>query len=320
MNISVLGCGRWGGFIAWYLNKTGHKVLVWGKRQVSNIEELKKTRTNELITFEKDIILTHNLEEALNHSKVVVISISSQALRSFLEESSQISKFKDKIIILCMKGLEESTGKRLSQIVEETLSPTNDPVIWVGPGHVQDITSGVPTCMIIDSNNEKNKLNLAKELSGELIKIYIGTDMIGNEIGAAAKNVIGIAAGILDGLDCSSLKGTLMSRGVREISRLILASGGKSDCAYGLAHLGDYQATLFSLHGNNRKFGESLVKNKKFDKLCEGICTTNALLKLSRNLKINLPICESVKLIIEKKLNPNEILSAIFPRNQQREF
>ncbi|MDR0404536.1 MAG: NAD(P)-binding domain-containing protein [Oscillospiraceae bacterium] len=320
MKISVLGCGRWGGLIGWYLNETGHDVLVWGRREMSDIEQLKKARTNGLVTFEEKVILTDDIERALSYSEVVVISISSQALRGFLEENSHRTKLRKKVIILCMKGLEESTGKRLSQIVNETLAPESSPVAWVGPGHVQDITNGVPTCMVIDSEDERLKVRLAGELSSNLIKLYVGVDMIGNEIGAAAKNVIGIGAGVLDGLGHDSLKGVLMARGAKEISKLILAQGGNPASAYGLAHLGDYQATLFSAHGNNRKFGELLVKNKKFDKLCEGVSTTNALTRLGEILGVDLPICESIRSIIEKKRGPEAILSGMFPSGGEFEF
>ena len=115
-------------------------------------------------------------------------------------------------------------------------------------------------------------------LSSELIRFYYGTDLIGSEVGAAAKNVVGIAAGMLDGLDQSSLKGALMSRGTREIARLIESMGGNGLSAYGLCHLGDYQATLFSQHSHNRRFGEaflfamSLMENWRKEPLPCGRC------------------------------------------------
>ncbi|MDR3179192.1 MAG: glycerol-3-phosphate dehydrogenase [Oscillospiraceae bacterium] len=320
MNISVLGSGRWGGFIAWYLNKIGHNVLIWGRPNSSEIEELIKKRTNGLVSFKKDVIITDDIDLALNHSNVVIISISSQALRSFLSEHSNNAIIKKKTIVLCMKGLEFSTGKRLSEIVNEVILPNVKPSIWVGPGHVQDLTQGVPTCMVIDCDEEDVKVNLIKYFSSKLIKLYIGNDMIGNEIGAAAKNVIGIAAGMLDGINYSSLKGVLMTRGAREVSRVISACKGKEICAYGLAHLGDYQATLFSLHSNNRKFGEMFVKDEKFNKLCEGVKTAEALLKLGRNLNLDLPICKSVNDVINKKIEPEEALLKLFSTTQEYEF
>ena len=147
-----------------------------------------------------------------------------------------------------MKGIEISTGRRLSQIVSDGLEGNNNVAVWLGPGHVEEFYRGVPNCMVIDSTKEIVKDMLIRDFYSDLIRFYYGTDLIGNEIGAAAKNVIGIAAGMLDGLDLSSLKGALMSRGTSEIAKLIVAMGGKASTVYGLCHLGDYEATLFSEH------------------------------------------------------------------------
>jgi glycerol-3-phosphate dehydrogenase (NAD(P)+) len=114
--------------------------------------------------------------------------------------------------------------------------------------------------MVIDSKDEKTKHELVEAFSSDLIRFYYGTDLIGNEVGAAAKNVIGIAAGMLDGLGLTTLKGALMSRGTREVARLISAMGGNELSAYGLCHLGDYEATVFSEHSQNRRFGEMFIK------------------------------------------------------------
>ena len=109
--------------------------------------------------------------------------------------------------------------------------------------------------------------------SSDLIRLYKGHDLVGTELGAAAKNVIGIAAGMLDGRGLSSMKGALMARGAREVARLIHAMGGSELSAYGLCHLGDYEATLFSVHSHNRRFGESFIRGQAFHELAEGVPT-----------------------------------------------
>ena len=119
-----------------------------------------------------------------------------------------------------MKGLEIGTGERLSEIARENLDPSNKVAVWIGPGHVQEFYRGIPNCMVIDSEDEETKRYLVDSFSSDLIRFYYGQDLVGNEVGAAAKNVIGIAAGMLDGLGLSSLKGALMSRGTREVARL----------------------------------------------------------------------------------------------------
>ena len=150
--------------------------------------------------------------------------------------------------------------------------------------------------------------------------IYVGNDLIGTEIGAAAKNTIGIAAGMLDGLNLSSLKGALMSRGTREISRLIKAMGGNELSAYGLCHLGDYEATLFSKYSHNRRFGEMLVNGEKFDKLAEGVDTTKALVYLGQKYNVDLPICQTVYNVINGKTTAKNGLSDLFLRSIKTEF
>ena len=148
--------------------------------------------------------------------------------------------------------------------------------------------------MVIDSDDPQARQMLVEQFSGSLIRFYYGEDLIGNEIGAAAKNVIGVAAGVLDGLKLTTLKGALMSRGTREIARLIEAMGGNPFSAYGLCHLGDYEATVFSRFSHNRRFGEALVLGEKYDQLAEGYYTADAIHRLSGKYGVETPICECV--------------------------
>ena len=246
MKFTLLGCGRWGSFIAWYLDKNGNKVTVWGRKGFPEIENLIKTRKNEYVTLPETIDLTTDLKKAIDASEYIIISISSQAVRELMQSVKQISGYQDKKFILCMKGLEETSGDRLSTILIEEGVNRNNIAVWVGPGHIQSFVNGIPSVMIIDSYNSELSLFLANYLRSNLIRFYQGQDIVGSEIGAASKNVMGIAAGLLDGMGYSSLKGALMARGAREISRLIKACGGNELSAYGLCHLGDYEATLFS--------------------------------------------------------------------------
>ena len=151
-------------------------------------------------------------------------------------------------------------------------------------------------------------------------RFYYGTDLIGNELGAASKNVIGIAAGMLDGLGLSSLKGALMSRGTIEISRFIKANGGNELSAYGLCHLGDYETTLFSDYSNNRNFGINFIKGCNFDKLAEGVYTAKALKLLGEKYNVDLPITNAVYSIIYEKADTKDTLNKLFSRSTRQEF
>lgn len=292
MKISVLGCGRWGSFLAWYLSRLNHKVISWGPEKSCAYKVLKETGKNEYVTLDEKIRLTCDLNEAVTSSDIIVISISAQGLRGFM---SEVKRFpvSDKIFVLCMKGLEDGTGKRLTEIMTESGIRSDRIAVWVGPGHIQSFVAKIPSCMVIDSENEKLKFELVENFKSELIRFYYGADLLGTEIGAAAKNVMGIAAGVLD-VVAPPLKGPLMTRGACEVARLIKALGGNELSAYGLAHLGDYETTLFSIYSHNRMYGEMLAKGERFEKLAEGVATSAALRVLGKKCNVELPITEAV--------------------------
>ena len=320
MKFTLLGCGRWGSFIAWYLDKNGNKVTVWGRKGFPEIENLIKTRNNEYVTLPETIDLTTDLKKAIDASEYIIISISSQAVRELMQSVKQISGYQDKKFILCMKGLEETSGDRLSTILIEEGVNRNNIAVWVGPGHIQSFVNGIPSVMIIDSYNSELSLFLANYLRSNLIRFYQGQDIVGSEIGAASKNVMGIAAGLLDGMGYSSLKGALMARGAREISRLIKACGGNELSAYGLCHLGDYEATLFSKYSHNRMWGEAFAKGEKFDKLAEGVATSSALLSLANHVGVELPITKTVFDVIHGNITKGDAIKILLTRENVKEF
>lgn len=318
MNISVIGCGRWGAFIAWYLDSIGHNLTVYGPEEAPQIHEFIETRTNGTITFRDEVKLTTSLADAMAND-VIVISIPSQNLRSLMQDMAPFAP-KNKIFILCMKGIEITTGKRLSEVVSEYYGKENRTAVWIGPGHPQEFVRGVPNCMVIDSYHEDVKKYLVDSFSGPLIRFYYGNDIIGNELGAATKNVIGIAAGMLDGAGVSSLKGALMSRATTEIARFIGSLGGDSRSAYGLCHLGDYEATVFSKFSHNRAFGEAYVKGETFAALAEGYYTADAVHRIAVANGIDMPICEGVYRILYENADAKEVMNSLFARPIKKEF
>jgi glycerol-3-phosphate dehydrogenase (NAD(P)+) len=324
MKVSVLGCGRWGSFIAWYLCNRGHDVYSWGPEEDYSYKVLKETGKNEYVNLDERICLTCDLEKALSHAETVIISISSQGLRGFMKKITAFD-VANKNFVLCMKGIEVDTGCRLSEVLVQSGIHPNKIAVWVGPGHIQAFTQGIPNCMVIDSANDELKRMLADSFKSELIRFYYGSDLIGTEIGAAAKNVMGIVAGVLDGLGYEALKGSLMSRGAREVARLIKAMGGNELSAYGLAHLGDYEATLFSKFSHNRGYGELLIKGEKFAKLAEGVPTAAAMKKLGEQYGVDLPITEAVYNICyndkeEVSVRIQKAMAKLFARETKEEF
>lgn len=318
MNCTVLGCGRWGSFLACFHSRR-FPVTLWGRAGSRSFETLRQTRKNDYLTLPDEVQLEDDLGKALAFADTVVISISAQQLRSFAARLDTYP-IAGKTFILCMKGLEEDSGERLTQVMRESITQPIGLAVWVGPGHVQDFLAGIPNCMVVDSDDRALTCRIVEQFQSELLRLYIGTDLIGTEIGAAAKNVMGIAAGMLDGKGLSSLKGALMARGAREISRLIRAMGGNELSAYGLCHLGDYEATLFSPYSHNRQFGEAVAKGEKYELLAEGVPTARALVTLGRAHGVELPISELVYRVLYEHADPDEAFRGLFFRSTKEEF
>ncbi|MBE0601097.1 MAG: NAD(P)H-dependent glycerol-3-phosphate dehydrogenase [Firmicutes bacterium] len=315
MRVTVIGSGRWGTFLAWYADRQGHSVRLFGREQSPRFQALRQNRGNDLVTLSQSVGFCSTLSR---DTDLYLISVSSQSLREVLTLHADM--LRGIPLALCMKGLEMGTGKRLSVVTREALGQSQPVAVWLGPGHVQEFVRGVPNCMVLDSDDEALKAGLVEALSGELIRFYYGCDLIGSEIGAAAKNVVGIAAGVLDGLKLSTLKGALMSRGTREVARLIQALGGNELSAYGLCHLGDYEATVFSPYSHNRRFGECLATGEPYTELAEGVFTAEALMDLEAQTGVELPICRAVYRVLYEKADIRQTLGSLFDRSLKMEF
>lgn len=318
MQVSVIGCGRWGTFLAWYLDSIHHDVTLYGRSSSSNLTALKQTKKNAYVTLSDTIELTDELDSALK-SQYLFISINSQNLEGFMRSISACD-LTGKRIVLCMKGLEKSTGRRLSEIAEAFVTPSTRLAVWTGPGHIQDFTKGIPNCMVLDSKDNSLTNELIQMLESPLIRFYVGSDLIGNEIGAAAKNVYGIAAGMLDALGYTSLKGALTVRASVEVSRLVKQLGGNPISVYGLSFLGECETTFFSKFSNNRLYGENYIHHIQSEKLSEGIYTLEALYYLSQTWGVDMPICTALYQVIYENMDAKTAFSDLFLRSVKAEF
>ena len=336
MNVSILGCGRWASFHAWYhAKKLKNRVLVWGRDTDSMYLDLAKTRKNEYLTLPASVKFTSDLKHAVDFADYIIISISAQAMPEFSAKVAELEP-QGKTFVLCMKGIIDETGERLSEVMEKALNTPssslrsddtplqqrgiNDIVVWVGPGHAQELSKGLPNVMVVSGENPRAVNDVVTKFKSDLVKLYESTDLIGCEIGAAAKNVLGITAGILDGAGLSSLKGALMARGVYEVSRLIVAMGGQQLTAYGISHIGDFEATLFSQNSNNRRYGENLMKKVKSTYLAEGVATAKALKLLAAKYNVEMPISEVCYKVVHEGKDPLEGLKELFLRDNLKEF
>lgn len=318
--ISLIGCGRWGTFLGWYAANYGKAdgVDMYDIPTSPNFIELKNTRKNPYLSLSDNMDLHDNIPEVLKND-FIIISIGCQYFRGLCKELS-VFDLQDKTFLLAMKGLEEPSGKRMLEIMREEIKQNIHIATLGGPGHVQDYMRGVPSAAVVDSDEESTKEYVINIMQSQLIRLYYGEDLIGNQIGAAMKNVIGLAAGILDGLEWYGLKGALMARAPIEVGRLIKFFGGNPMTAYGLSHLGDYEATLFSKNSHNRMFGEKFARGEDFGKLAEGVPTLKAVKLLADEHGIDMPISQALYQAIYEKGNIKEIISKLFERSLKREF
>lgn len=314
IKVTVVGCGRWGSFLAWYANQLGHKVTVYGKSGEISYEQLVMTHKNEYVTLPKSVDITNDLVRSIKSADVVLVSVPSQVFRDVMGDIRGSCDMTGKYLVTCMKGIEISTGKRLSEVAIEFGLEKWQIAVWAGPGHVQEFTVGNPNCMLIDGYERSTIDRIVEFFKSPLIRFYYGSDVIGTEIGAAAKNVMGIVAGVLDGMNLTTLKGALMARGSREVARLIEKLGGNPLSAYGLCHIGDYETTLFSQHSHNRMWGENYARGKKYDKLAEGVHTARAMSLLADKHNVDMPITSAVNTMILDKIPPRTVMEQLFDR------
>jgi len=319
MKQTVLGCGRWGSFHLWYGAGLGHTMTGWEPAGSEPFRDLVHYRRNAFLSIPESVLLTTSLADAIRGAQQIVVSCPAQTFRS-LARTLAGHDLSAADLVLCMKGLESGTGKRLSAVAfEEGVNPLSMST-WVGPGHPQEFVKGVPGCMIVASENEAAAVRVSAAASSPLIRIYQSRDLTGCEIGAAAKNVIGIAAGMLDGKGMTGLKGALMARGPQEVARLVSAAGGDWRSVYGLSHLGDYEATLFSPWSRNRAWGEAFVRGGRVTGLAEGVPTSEALLMLARDLGVELPITGMVAGMISGLISFEDAVETLFGRPMKEEF
>lgn len=323
MKISILGTGRWASCIAYCMEQNNYDILMWERshddREESN---LFKTHANQYVRLSNKVSFTHSLEDALNFGDIVIISILSQKLDNLMQSVKKVKGYEDKKYCICMKGIEAATGRRLSEILMDNGVKKHNIAVWVGPGHVQSITAGKPTNMVVSAYERAYSKELVKIFEKKnFMDIYSSKDIIGTEYAAAAKNVYGIAAGVLEGSGFEQKKGPLMVAAVKEMSKFIDAVGGDKETAEGLALLGDFQATLFDQNSKNLTYGKLIVRAASLDRnkiqpfvdieSVEGIMTSKALLKrlgaynkiANDDSQVQMPITEAVNKIVNGGVN-----------------
>ncbi|MFN4227059.1 MAG: NAD(P)H-dependent glycerol-3-phosphate dehydrogenase [Candidatus Ratteibacteria bacterium] len=324
--IGIIGSGGWGIALSIIFNKLRYEVYLWEPLK-ENYEILIKKRENEIyfkgVKIPKKIIISNSLKEVVNNSEILVIVVRSSFFRNTIENLKEI--YKDQYVIIGTKGLEFQTCKRMSEIFSEYIK-TDKFAILSGPTIAKEIVKGYPTAAVIASKNLSVAEYLQKVISCENFRIYSSIDVIGVEIGGSFKNIVAIGAGIIDGLKLGiNTKSSFLTRGLNEMIKIGTFLGGKEKTFRGLSGIGDLITTSFSKYSRNRSFGEGIVKvgKEKYLKeaktVIEGIPTAEAFYRLSRKLKIELPITEAIYRIIYENSDVKEEIKKLMLRELKKE-
>ncbi|AFV02014.1 MULTISPECIES: NAD(P)H-dependent glycerol-3-phosphate dehydrogenase [unclassified Dehalobacter] len=324
--IAVFGSGSWGTAISLLLVRAGHKVSLIGifsdeielmKRKKENIQYLPGCFLPDEITP------TTDLKEI--DAEAVFVSVPSHAVR----ESARLIKPYLRpgcIMINTAKGLEENTGLRLSQVLEEEL-PGHPIAVLSGPSHAEEVGRDVVTAVAIAAKDIKVAETVQDLIMTSKFRVYTNLDMIGVEMGGSLKNIVALCTGILDGMNPKdNTKAALMTRGLAEMTRLGVAMGGQPETFYGLAGIGDLIVTCTSLHSRNLRAGRALGAGKPLDEVLrevgmvvEGVRATKVAFELSKKYGISMPITEQAYKVLFEGLSPSEALENLMMRGRKHE-
>ena len=327
-NISIIGDGGWGTTLAIYLDAQGYSVRMWGAFE-DYTREVARTRDNSKflpgIKIPRNIVWDSNLQGAIAHGQLIVLASPSQYLSGVLKRI-RVLDHKNKIFISVVKGIDIDSLKRMSQIILDELE--NVPLaVLSGPTIASELARGIVTTAVIASKDQALAAKLQKVFHSKIFRIYTNTDVIGVELGGSVKNVIALACGVCDGLGLgTNAKAAVLSRGLAEMARLGNALGAKKETFFGLAGLGDLVTTCVNAQSRNRTVGEAIGRGKDIATLlksmsmvAEGVGTAKALYRLSRKLKVKMPISEEVYKIIYQRKKVKAALESLMARGFKAE-
>ena len=326
---AVLGAGSWGTALALQLARAGNLTLLWSHSD-EHYQIMLGSRCNDKylpgLTFPETLQPVRDLEATIAQVRDILVVVPShvfretvQKLKPFLSEQHRLA--------WGTKGLEQGTRKLLHQIVREELGITVPVAAVSGPTFAQEVAKGLPGAITVASKNSEFAHDLASALHSEYFLTYTSDDIIGVEIGGAAKNVMAIAAGIADGMGFgTNTRAALITRGLSEIMRLGVAMGGQRETFMGLSGLGDLVLTCSDDQSRNRRFGLALGKgldveaaHRSINQVVEGIGTAKTLYLLSLDFQVNMPITEQVYEVIYAGRSPREAVQILLNRTPHPE-
>jgi glycerol-3-phosphate dehydrogenase (NAD(P)+) len=320
--IGIIGAGSWGTALALLLQTNGHSVTIWN-RDTEVIESIEKERINRKylpeVVLPKEIQVETDVNKAARDKDGLVIAVPSHAVRSVIENIKDINK--DAILISVAKGIENKTLLRVSQILMERFDEDNITVLS-GPSHAEEVSRGIPTLVVTASKSQKSAEWVQNTFMSPVFRVYIHSDVIGVEIGGALKNIIALAAGIIEGAGGGdNTKAALITRGLVEITRLGTKLGANSLTFAGLSGMGDLIVTCMSRYSRNRYLGEQIGRGKKLDEVlsemvmvAEGVRTTRSAYELAAKHQVEIPIITEAYNVLFQDKDPKQAVFDLMTR------
>lgn len=326
--IAVMGAGSWGTALAVLLSKNGHQVTLWCFLE-SEKNQLERARENidylPGVLIPQDIIITNDYKEAITQNEIIVVAVPSKFIRSNIEQFSPYLTT-NHIIVNVSKGLENDSLLRMSQVIEEIV-PQCFVAVLSGPSHAEEVAKDIPTVCVSSSKSKKIAEKIQDVFMTPKFRVYTNPDLIGVELGGAIKNVIALAAGVVDGLGYGdNTKAALMTRGMVEITRLGVSMGADIQTFNGLAGIGDLIVTCTSIHSRNRRAGILIGKGMSLEQaldevqmVVEGVYSAKAVYALSKKYNVEMPIIREINEVLFDSKSPKEAVVDLMIRDKRGE-
>jgi len=327
--IAILGAGSWGTALGVHLARVGHDVRLWA-RDADLASEMATTRVNARylpdVRFPDRVTPFSRHALALEGAKVVVFAVPSHGLRAVVRAMAPAIP-RDAVLVSATKGLESDTLRRMSLVLREEVADGGPVVVLSGPSFAVEVVNALPTALLSASADAAAAAYVQDRFRGPALRLYVSDDVAGVEIGGSMKNVIAIAAGVVEGLGLGhNAMAALITRGLAEISRLAEAEGGKRETVAGLSGLGDLVLTSTGNLSRNRHVGLELGRGRTLEEIlasmrmiAEGVRTTGAALALGARHGIELPITAEMSAVLERRRSPAEAVDALMGRKQRAE-
>jgi glycerol-3-phosphate dehydrogenase (NAD(P)+) len=327
--VAVLGAGSWGTALAVHLSRVGHDVHLWARDQTI-VSDMAARRANVVylpdVTLPMSIEVTHDLARALDGTVLVICAVPSHGCRAVLRRAAPYLS-SDVTIVSTTKGLEANTHRRVSQVIEDEVGPRHAVVVLSGPSFAAEVAQQLPTAVVAASTSPTATELVQHEFRGPFFRLYGSDDVAGVEIGGAMKNVIAIAAGVVEGLGLGhNALAALITRGLAEITRLACAAGGRRDTLAGLSGLGDLVLTCTGTLSRNRHVGAELARGRRLEDIvagmkmiAEGVQTTGAVLALGEQYGVELPITTQMAGVLSGRVDVRSAVETLMLRRQRPE-